>query len=152
MLVELVELRELLFCCVESCDIGARGAFHAFMVMLASRCSAFLRRHYNGRQRSLRLADYWNGAPGRIGVLFHGNVLGGRPVIERLPSVYFHLGQAALAAIVRRLLRVAELVDLLLRSAGVFIRRFVVICVFLMTLRQISQIVIAALRSVIRNF
>ena len=136
MLVELAELRELLFRCVESCDIGARGAFHAFMmVMLASRCPSFLRWHYDGRQCSLWLADYWNGTTGRIGVFFHGDVLGGRPVIERLPSIYFHLGQAALAAIVRRLLRVPELVDLLLGSACVFIRRFVVICVFLMTLR-----------------
>ena len=153
MLVKLVELWELLFCCVECCDIGACGAFDTFMmnVVLAIRCSTFLSRHYNGRQCGLLLAtDYWYGASDRIGVFFHANMLGGRPVIERLSSVYFHLGQAALTTIVRRLLSVPELVDLMLGTA--FIGRFIVICVFLMTLWQISQVVIAALRSVIRNF
>ena len=39
-------------------------------------------------------------------------------MIEGLPAVEFHLGQAILAAIVRRLLSVPEFVDLLLCAAG----------------------------------
>ena len=71
-------------------------------------------------------------------------------MIEGLPAVEFHLGQATLAAaIVCRLLSVTEFVDLLLCAAGttMLIGRFYVWVVFrrMRALRQISQIMVAAL-------